>query len=274
MGLVILVTGASSGLGRAAAVRLAAAGHRVYGTSRKPPAEHEHESASENEPRMLQMDVDDDDSVAVGVDVLLAHAGRIDVVLNNAGISVVGSLEDTTMAEVRRQFETNLFGLIRVTRAVLPTMRAQAGGKIINVSSLAGMLPLPFQGYYSASKFAVEGFTRGLRMEVRPFGVQACTIAPGDFRTEMTANRIYAAAGDSQAYGAQMRKTVTGYEADEASGADPSEFAALVEKLVGKRKLKPRYLCGPLIQQLGVPVERLLGPRLFEPIMRDHCKIE
>ncbi|NVB43267.1 SDR family oxidoreductase [Pseudenhygromyxa sp. WMMC2535] len=269
MSLVVLVTGASSGLGRAAAARLAAAGHRVYGSSRAPARVASPPAGV----HMLTMDIDDDESVAAGVATVLAEAGRIDVLINNAGISVVGSIEDTSMPELRRQLETNLLGLIRVTRAVLPTMRAQASGKILNVSSLAGMLALPFQGYYSASKFAVEGLTRALRLELRPFGVQACTIAPGDFRTEITTNRIHAAAGESSAYSAQMRLTVTGFAAEEAVGGDPREFAAMVERLVGKRRLAPRYLVGPWLQRLGVTLERLIGPRLFEIVMRRHCRI-
>ncbi len=135
------------------------------------------------------MDVCDERSVAQGVAEVVAKARRIDVLVNNAGIGVAGALEDHTLEDVRFQFETNFFGAFRLCREVLPQMRAQGGGLIINVSSMAGLSALPFQSTYSAAKFALEGMSEALRMEVRQFGIDVCLVEPGDFRTGFTASR-------------------------------------------------------------------------------------
>ena len=212
---VVLITGASSGFGRAIAERLAKRGLRVFGTSRHP-------NSAGLGYEMVAMDVDDDASVADGVAAVIQAAGRIDVVVNNAGVVMAGSIEDTTIEEAKQQIETNLFGVVRVTRAVIPQMRRQGGGKIINMSSIGGLISLPFQAFYCVSKFGVEAFTEALRMELRPFNIKVCCIEPGDFKTEMTDKRIVVAAADSAAYGAQMRKSVDSYADDERNGSDHS----------------------------------------------------
>ncbi len=263
---VVLVTGVSSGFGLATVKLLSSRGYRVFGTSRKP----------DTEPRpytSIVMDVDDDASVEAGVASVLELAGRIDAVLNNAGIGVAGSVEDTTIEEAKRQLETNLFGVVRVTRAVLPTMRAQGSGKIINVSSIGGLISLPFQAYYCVSKFGVEALTESLRLEVRPFGIKVCCIEPGDFKTEMTDKRIFVERADSPVYGAQMRKTVESYANDERTGADPVVFAQLVLRLLDEKDPKTRYMVGAIDQKAGGLLKRFVSARLFERIMRQHCKI-
>ena len=177
---MVLVTGASSGIGLACADLLARRGFRVYGASR---------TATEPERAFpsLRMDVDDDVSVAEGVARVLEREGRIDAAVNCAGFGIAGA---------KRQFETNFFGVLRVCRAVLPAMRERRAGTIVNVSSIAGLVPLPFQGFYSASKFALEGMSEALRMEVRPFGIRVVLVEPGDCRTHFTANRRPAAGAD------------------------------------------------------------------------------
>src|SRR5690606_35507590 len=158
---VVLITGASSGLGRATARLLAERGYRVFGTSRRPPAD-----APTGGVEPLALDVCADASVAACVQTVLARAGRIDALINNAGYELGGALEEATLEEAQRQFETNFFGAVRMIRAVLPAMRRQGGGRIVNVSSLAGLAPVPFLGLYSASKFALEGYSEALRHEV------------------------------------------------------------------------------------------------------------
>jgi NAD(P)-dependent dehydrogenase (short-subunit alcohol dehydrogenase family) len=223
---------------------------------------------------MVAMDVDDDASVSDGVAAVIQAAGRIDVVVNNAGVVMAGSIEDTTIEEAKQQIETNLCGVVRVTRAVIPQMRAQGGGKIINMSSIGGLISLPFQAFYCVSKFGVEAFTEALRMELRPFNIKVCCIEPGDFKTEMTDKRIVVAAADSAAYGSQMRKSVESYAADERNGSDPAMVASLVERLIDTDDPKPRYMVGTLEQKAGGVLKRLIGARLFERIMRQHCRID
>jgi NAD(P)-dependent dehydrogenase (short-subunit alcohol dehydrogenase family) len=174
---VALVTGASSGIGDAIARRLAAAGFRVFGASRKAPADPV--SGIEH----VTIDVDDDSSVRAGVANVLRDAGSIDVLVNNAGYLCAGAVEEISLAEARAQFETNYFGVVRMSSAVLPGMRERRRGHIITVSSLAGLVPVPYWGQYNASKFAVEGLMETLRYEVRPFGIQVAMVEPGNIKT-------------------------------------------------------------------------------------------
>ena len=243
------------------AERLAAAGLRVYGTRRRvQPGIGAYATVA--------MNVDDDASVRAAVGEVIEREGRIDVVLNNAGIGMAGSIEDTTIEEAKRQLETNFFGVVRVVRAVLPHMREAGRGKIINVSSIGGLVSLPFQSFYSASKFAVEALTEALRHEVRPFGIKVCCIEPGDFKTEMTAKRIFAEAAESEAYGAALQHAVGRYARDEENGSDPAVFAALVEKLIATREPKARYLVGAADQKAAAALKRLLPYRVFERLFR------
>lgn len=178
---VAVVTGASSGIGEAIAARLTEAGYRVFGASRRKPGDSEH--GSENGIEHIAMDVNDDESVRAGVDSVLAPAGRIDLLVNNAGYLCAGAVEEITHADAKAQFETNYFGVLRTTLAVLPAMRERRAGHVITVSSLAGLVPVPFWGHYNASKFAVEGLMETLRHEVRPFGIQVALVEPGSIKT-------------------------------------------------------------------------------------------
>jgi NAD(P)-dependent dehydrogenase (short-subunit alcohol dehydrogenase family) len=173
---VAVVTGASSGIGAAIVARLAAGGYRVYGASRSTPADAggvEH----------ITLDVCDDESVRAGVAGILDATGRIDVLVNNAGYLCAGAVEEISLADAKAQFETNYFGVARMTVAVLPAMREAGRGHIITVSSLAGLVPLPFWGHYNASKFAVEGLMETLRHEVRPFGILVAMVEPASIKT-------------------------------------------------------------------------------------------
>ena len=166
---VVLVLGASSGIGRACALELSRRGDRVYGASRRDPADLAGERTSI---KRVRIDVDDDASVRAGVRSILEAEGRIDALINCAGFGFGGALEDTSDEELRAILETNVLGTLRTCRAVLPSMRARGGGTIVNVSSIGGRIALPFQGHYSATKFAVEGLSESLRMEAHPFGVR------------------------------------------------------------------------------------------------------
>ncbi|MBN1934032.1 MAG: SDR family oxidoreductase [Anaerolineae bacterium] len=255
---IVLVTGASSGLGQAAAEHLAQKGYTVYGTSRRAPLEGE----SRVGVRPLRMDVDDSASVRQGIDLLLRREGRIDVVINCAGYGMAGAVESTPVEAFKAQLETNFYGTLRVCQAVLPHMRERRAGMIINVSSVGGLIAIPFQSMYSASKFAVEGVTEALRLEARPFGVRVVLVEPGDFATRFTANRR--AIEPDAAYAANMRRAVAVMEHDEQHGARPAQFARLIEWIVRSKSPRLRYMVGPFYERAAVWLKILLPSRLFE----------
>lgn len=262
-GPVVLITGASSGLGRSCAEYLHGRGYRVYGTSRRAPES----GAAAAGYRMIALDVTSDESVRHAVELVLAREGRIDVLMNNAGDGIAGAVEDTSVEEAKQQFDTNFFGALRVCRAVLPSMRARGAGLIVNVSSLGGLLGLPFQGLYSASKFALEGMTEVLRMELRPFGVRAVLIEPGDFRTGFTAQRRQVRGAAGSAYAANFGKTLATMERDEAGGADPLAVARLFERLIAKRAPRVRYKVGGFAQTFAIGLRKVLPQKLTEYLM-------
>lgn len=264
---VILITGASSGLGRACAHYLAQRGYRVFGTSR-------HQQEQPSVPfAWVQMDVDDDASVQRGVAEVLEQAGRLDVVVNNAGFGFGGAIEDTSLAEARAQLETSFFGTLRVCQAVLPSMRAQRSGLIINVSSLGGIIALPFQGLYSAAKFAVEGLSEALRMEVRPWGIGVVLIEPADFRTEFTARRRRTAASTGSPYAGAFERALAVIEHDELHGSSPEIVGRLLEWIIRSRSPRLRYMVGSFTELLAGILKPYLPQRLFEWIIRSHYKV-
>lgn len=214
---------------------------------------------------MIQMDVTSDASVERGVKWILEREGRLDVVLNCAGVGIAGAVEDTEVDEARAQLETNFFGVLRVCRAVLPAMRRQGGGYLINISSMAGVIGIPFQGYYSASKFAVEGLTEALRMEVKPYGIRVVLIEPGDFHTGFTANRCKTRAAQAGTdYSACMDKALAVMEADETHGPPPDEVGRLVTRIISTPSPRLRYTVGPISERIAVLLKRLLPAGLFE----------
>lgn len=261
MSKVILVTGASCGFGQLIAEQLAARGHRVFGTSRRPLPD-------QGRVRMLVLDVTDEALVGQAVARVIAEAGRIDVLINNAGVGLCGAVEDTTLAEAQWQMDTNFFGPVRMIRAVLPHMRARGSGRIITVSSLAGLTGLPYQPFYSASKYAIEGLNEALRLELAGSGIDATTLNPGDFRTGFTDARVFAEQARSGVNAAQLATTLAIYERDEQQGADPRQVAELAARLVEQASLDVRYPVGTLGQRAGIFVKRLMPARLFERLMK------
>ncbi len=257
---VILVTGASSGIGRACAELLAARGHRVYGTSRRGGDDRAGV-------KMLAMDVDDDASVMRGVEKIIADEGRIDVVVNNAGFAIAGAVEDTSIEEARAQFETNVFGVLRVCRAALPHMRTQKAGLIVNVSSLGGIFGMPFSGLYSASKFAVEGLSEALALETRRFGVRVVLVEPGDMRTGLPEARRDVAAANGSAYEPAFRNVMKLSKRDEDKAPEPVAVARLVGRIVASKRPKLRYSVGMFSQRIVVWLKRLLPIRAFHWIL-------
>jgi NAD(P)-dependent dehydrogenase (short-subunit alcohol dehydrogenase family) len=261
---VALITGASSGIGQACARHLAGRGWRVFGTSRRASAGARPEGGVE----MVAMDVDSDASVQAAVATVLERAGRIDAVVNNAGWALAGAVEDTTPDEARAQMETNFMGVWRVCRAVLPAMRAAGRGHVVNVGSIGGRVGLPYQAAYSASKFAVAGFTEALSGEVRPFGIHVALIEPGNYRTGITSSRRLASgAGDASPYARWFGGAMRVIEADEQRGADPAEVALAVERVLESRAPRLRTMVGPAFERVAASTKSVLPGRLFERIV-------
>ncbi len=260
---MVLVTGASSGIGACCAAFLAGRGYRVYGGSRGAI------TAQGVEP--INLDVTDDGSVARGIETILAREGRLDVLVNNAGFGIAGAVEDTSIDEARAQFEVNFFGVLRMCRAVLPAMRQQSAGYIVNIGSIGGLIAIPFQGFYSASKFALEGLSEALRLEVRPFGIHVVLIEPGDHRTSFTQNRRSTrASAAGSAYQDRFQRSIARMASDEQSGPSPEGIARLLHKVVSHPHPRLRYTVGPAAQRAAVWLKRTMPYAVIEKIMRDH----
>jgi NAD(P)-dependent dehydrogenase (short-subunit alcohol dehydrogenase family) len=241
---VALVTGASSGIGEAAARALLAAGFTVYGTSRRAIAGEERGGVV-----FLPLDVTDDQSVAGAVGEVLARSGRIDVLVNNAGLGVAGAAEESSIEQARALFETNLFGSIRMTRAVLPQMREQAEGRIINISSVLGLMPAPFGALYSSTKHAIEGYSESLDHEVREHGVRVLLVEPAYTRTSFDANAV--PADEPLAVYAPRREVVDVALAEAIKGGDePSVVGEAIVAAATDPRPKLRYPAGPLARRV------------------------
>lgn len=268
MGKVILVTGVSSGFGRETATLLAKNGHTVYGTVRTP-------CDAGQDIKLLTMDLTDHESIKQAVRSVIEKEGRIDVLVNNAGMHTGGPAETTPEEYLRLQMETSFLGMVFLIREVLPVMRSAAGGTIINISSIGGLMGLPFQPYYSAAKFAVEGFSEALRMEVKQFNIKVVVINPGDFRTSNSANRrkYLAPTGPADPYAAQFSRSLAIIEADEAGGQNPARLAAKLIKIIDIPNPSPRYIIASPDQKLAVLLGKLLPARLFYRIIADHYSV-
>src|ERR1700722_19041213 len=262
---VVLVTGASSGIGLACATHLAAQGFRVYGTSLRANA------ALQGAVTMLEADVTDDRSVEKAVAAILDREQRLDILVNNAGMGIAGPVEDTSIEQAKSQLEVNFFGAFRVCRAVLPAMRSQRGGYIVNIGSIGGLVAIPYQAMYSASKFALEGLSEALRMEVRPFGVRVVLIEPGDHKTALTANRRFSkSSGTSDPYGSSFEAALARTAHDEQSGPGREQIARLLYRIVNQRNPRLRYTIGPTPQRAAVWLKRLMPNSILEYGMRTY----
>lgn len=269
MGKVVIITGASAGMGATTAKYLADRGYQVFGASRRAET-----GSTTNGFIGLKMDVTDEQSVATAIDFVMAQTGRIDVLVNNAGIGLIGSIEDTSDTEAKGVFETNVFGLMNVCRAVLPHMRKSGSGTIINISSIAGVMGLPYRGIYSASKAAVIAITEAMSAEVKRFGVQVTAILPGDFKTSINENRkvvINAASSDYKTDTDSINKIVN---EEVATSADPILIAKKVEQLAEAKTPGMLYQVGAPMQKLSTVLHYLLPGRWFEKILLNHYKLK
>jgi NAD(P)-dependent dehydrogenase (short-subunit alcohol dehydrogenase family) len=267
---VILITGASSGIGLAAANALQADGHIVYGASRSV-------SALKNIPFIpLEMDVTDDGSVNSAIEKIIKAEGRIDVLVNNAGIVTAGPAYSTPVEFAKKQFEVNFFGVVRVSSAVLPGMIEHKKGLVINISSMAGLFGLAYQSKYVAAKFALEGYSQSLRMELQNTGIDVTVVNPGDFKTNNTSTR------EKLSFALTEPKLETEYtaaiavqEKNEINGGNPVKVGKLIAKIVGKAKPAHRYLVGDFGQTtLPLIVKALLPSTMFSKMINGYYNIK
>lgn len=228
---IAVVTGGTSGIGLCTARALAQRGCRVYAISRR---------GGEDAPgiRNIRADVTDEAQIAAAAEQIMQEAGRVDILINNAGFGISGAVEFTDTEEAKRQFDVNFFGMVRVNKVFLPILRKQGGGRIVNISSVAAPIPIPFQTYYSAAKAAIDSYTMALANEVRPFGITVCAVRPGDIRTGFTAARAKSVEGDDVYHG-RISRSVSRMEKDEQGGMDPQKAGDYVCKMAMKAHPKP-----------------------------------
>jgi NAD(P)-dependent dehydrogenase (short-subunit alcohol dehydrogenase family) len=261
MDKVVLITGASAGIGRACADRLQLGGWTVIGASRR--------GTSPGGWTPLVMDVDEDGSVAEGVARVLDEHGRLDAVVACAGWGLAGPVEQTPIAEAKDQLETNFWGAVRLVQAALPAMRARGNGRLVLISSIGGMIGIPFQAFYSASKFAMEGYAEALAYEVAPFGVGVTLVEPGNVRTDFTASRKDVVPPDEgDPYSAAVTKAIGIMERDEANGVAPEAAAAVVQRVLDSAHPPRRVSVGKSGERIGIMAKRLMPYRLFERAAR------
>jgi NAD(P)-dependent dehydrogenase (short-subunit alcohol dehydrogenase family) len=268
MSKVILITGISSGFGKQTAQLLAIQGHIVYGTVRN-------ECETGSGINVLKMDLTDIDSIKRTVAAVVEKEGKIDVLINNAGMHTGGPIETTPMEYMKLQIDTSFMGMVNLTREVLPHMRAKDAGMILNISSIGGLMGLPFQGFYSAAKFAVEGFSQALRMEVKKWHIRVVVINPGDFHTNNSANRrnFLAPTGAEDPYHGIFTRSLSIIEYDEANGRDPVLLARKIGRIVTLKNPRHRYIIGSFEQKLAVFLSKVLPGKLFMSILASHYKV-
>ena len=267
MSKVVLITGGSSGIGKSIGEFLHQKGFVVYGTSRNP------ERVLNSVFPLIGLDVRNTVSIQAAVAHVIKIAGRLDVVINNAGVGITGPLEEIPTAEIKNNFETNFFGPIEVMKAVLPQMRLQRSGLIINITSIAGYMGLPYRSVYSASKGALELITESLRMEVKSFGIHLTNVAPGDFATNIASGRFHAPLLNDSAYKIPYGNTLKMIDEQVDSGSNPNEMAVVIYKIIQTKAPKVHYKVGLLMQKFSIILKRVLPDNVYEKLLMKHYKL-
>ena len=267
MNKVVLITGGSSGIGKSIGEFLHQKGFVVYGTSRNPT------TIVNSLFPLLALDVRNHESIAYAVAEVIRISGKIDVVINNAGVGITGALEEIPTHEIKANFDTNFFGPIEVIKAVLPQMRKQQSGLIINITSIAGYMGLPYRSIYSASKGALSIVTEALRMEVKSFGIQITDIAPGDFATNIASSRYHAPVVAGSPYELPYGKTLKTMDAHVDSGRNPTEMAQAVYEIIQNPNPNVHYKVGFFMQKFSIVLKRVLPDKVYEKLLMKHYKL-
>ncbi len=264
----ILITGATSGIGKAIAYYLKDNGHNVIGFGRRVDDELKKTGLS-----WLKMDVTNQNSVNKAIDKAIVHFNQVDILIQCAGRGAIGPIETYTPEDIDEVLQLNVYGIQRVNRAVLPIMRKQGSGRLVFISSLAAEAGLPFNGIYSASKAALDIITESLSMEVKQFGIDACVVQPGDFKTDVAYNKKQSLVLDDSPYKEQFdRISKTTIENVENAG-DPIRVAQKIEKIINKKKIKPKYRIGAPIEMIMPVVKNILPSRWFQSLMLMYFKL-
>jgi NAD(P)-dependent dehydrogenase (short-subunit alcohol dehydrogenase family) len=267
MSKVVLITGGSSGIGKSIGEFLHQKGFIVYGTSRNP------EKVLNSIFPLVALDVRDVESIHLAVAQIIQTTGRLDVVINNAGVGITGPLEEIPMEEIKNNFDTNFFGPIAVMKAVLPQMRQQKSGLIVNITSIAGYMGLPYRSVYSASKGALELITEALRMEVKSFGIQITNVAPGDFATNIAAGRFHAPIIQGSDYERAYGSILKTMDAHVDSGSNPNEMAEAVFQIIQDNNPRIHYKVGAFMQKISIVLKRILPDTVYEKMLMNHYKL-
>ncbi|TBN04407.1 SDR family oxidoreductase [Hyunsoonleella flava] len=267
MSKVVLITGGSSGIGKSIGEFLHHKGFTVFGTSRNPS------NYKNSIFPLLELDVKQVSTITAAVQTVIDSKGRLDVLINNAGAGITGPIEEIPEEEIKANFDTNFFGPINVIKAVLPQMRGQKSGLIINVTSIAGYMGLPYRGIYSASKGALEILTEAFRMELKPFDIEMTNVAPGDFATNIAAGRYHAPLKEDSPYNASYGKSLELMNAHVDAGSDPEMMAKAVYNIINTNKPKIHYKVGEFMQKFSIVLKRVLPDRVYEKLLMNHYKI-
>ncbi len=264
---VVLITGASSGIGKRIAEYLSEKEYTVYGTGRNPKI-----TESMNY-EMIPLDITDTALISKAVDYIIEMEGRLDILINNAGKGITGPIEETPLAEIKSNFDTNFYGLINLTKAVLPQMRQQKSGLIINISSIAGLMGLPYRGIYSASKSSVSVLSEALSAEVKQFGIKIVDVAPGDFITNIAAGRFHAPVLETSAYQLSYQKVLNQINEEVNFGLDTLVMAKAIHRIIQKKNPKMHYKIGKPMQRFSIVLKRILPDRWYEKLIMNHYKL-
>ncbi|PHR70568.1 MAG: short-chain dehydrogenase/reductase [Lutibacter sp.] len=267
MSKVVLITGGSSGIGKSVGEYLSEKGYTVYGTSRNPQKIKNHPF------KLIALDVNNTATISKAIETVISSEGKIDVLINNAGMGITGSIEDTPTEEMRNVFNTNLFGAIDVMKAVLPQMRTQKSGLIVNVTSIAGYMGLPFRGIYSATKGALELVTEATSMEVKNFGIKVVAVAPGDFATNIASGRYHTPVSEESAYKKVYQENLNLMDSHVSGGGDPIEMAERIHRIIESNNPKIHYKVGDFMQKFSVVLKRILPDRTYEKLLMNHYKL-
>jgi NAD(P)-dependent dehydrogenase (short-subunit alcohol dehydrogenase family) len=261
---VVLVTGASSGFGKVTASLLATRGFRVFGTSRKP-------TGKQDGVEMLELEITSDASTRNCVTELLQRTGRIDVLVNNAGHAIIGGLEETSIEEAKSHLDSNFFGAVRMVNAVLPEMRKQRSGEIVNIASLAGTFPVPFEGYYSIAKAALIAYSDVLRQEVKSLGIKVSVVEPGFYRTQLGSSGRRAANRISD-YDDMRKRAHRVLKESFDNGGDPQEVAETILKIVEDPSPRLHYVVGK--ERRYASLGRIVPASMVESQLRKHWRLD
>lgn len=267
MSKVVFITGASSGIGKSIAEFLSEKNYIVYGTSRSL------KNDKSNSYTMVPLDVTKPESISKAIAEVVSKEGRIDVLVNNAGMGVTGPIEDTPTDEMRKVFDTNLFGAIDVMKAVLPQMRKQQSGIIINVTSIAGYMGLPYRGIYSATKGSLELITEAIRMEVKEFGIHVTNVAPGDAATNIAAGRYHTPVFEDSVYKEKYQMNLDLMDAHVDGGMEPIKMAKKIYKIINLKHPKVHYKVGGFMEKFSIVLKRILPSKVYEKLLMNHYKL-